>query len=165
MNKQPKQTNIQKDVMSKIKNNSIRMKPRAYFTAMWVFGVLAAIAASLTFSYLISMVFYYIRIQTALTPAYGARRNLNDAISEFPWWLVILTVMFSVVALWLLGKYSRLYRLKLIYIITVFVLISLILGLVLSYSSIGHRSNKSINSRQKSSHIQDDSFRGYRYLK
>lgn len=162
MTKKPKQSTMQIEVMDKIHSGSVRMKPRVYFTILWLLGVLATVAASLTFAYIIGMLMYIVRIQTASTPAYGARSNLNEAIASFPWWAVILSITFSVIAIWLMRKYSRIYRYKISIVITVFVLSSLLIGLVLSFANIGHSGNKNMDSNPNGVHLQDGSGRGNR---
>lgn len=168
MTKKPKpaeQSAMQAEVMGKIHSGSVRMKPRIYFTVLWLLGIAATLAASLTFAYLISMLFYIIRIQTASTPAYGARHNLSEAIASFPWWSVILAISFTVVAIWLMRKYSRIYRYKVSIVITTFVLISLLVGLLLSFADLGHSVNQAERSKPSNGHVQDGSGRGPRMQK
>lgn len=158
MTDKPKPSTIQTEVMHKIHSGSVRMKPRVYFTVLWLLGIIASIAASLTLAYLISMLIYIVRIQTASTPAYGARHNLTDTIASFPWWAVILSVTFSIIAIWLMQKYSRVYRYKISSVIVLFILSSLLLGLVLSFANIGH-------SGEKNGHMQNGTGRGYHLQK
>ena len=162
MKKNPKPTAIQNEVMGKIQSGSLRMKPRIYFTVLWLLGVMATMAASLTFAYLFSMLFYIIRIQTASTPAYGARQNLSEAIASFPWWSVILAIAFSVIAVWLMRKYSRIYRYKISLVITIFVLISLLIGLLLSFADLGHSTSQNERHNPANGSIQDGNMRGLR---
>lgn len=155
MAKKPKPTAMQTEVMNKIHSGSVRMKPRIYFTILWFLGISSAVAAGLTFAYIINMAAYIIRIQTASTPAYGARQNLSESIASFPWWAVILSVTFSFSAIWLLRKYSRIYRYKISTVITIFVLSTLLLGLAFSFANIGHNGDKN-------GHSQDGAGRGYK---
>lgn len=153
-------SSIQLEVMNKIQNGSVKMKPRIYFTLLWLFGIFATIAASLTFAYLISMLIYIIRIQTADTPAYGARQNLSESIATFPWWIAILTIIFSIIAFVLLKNHSRIYRYKISYIVLIFILISFLIGFGLSFAEIGHSNKVKMEYNGSNNHLQDGSGRG-----
>ena len=84
MTKKSNTTEIQSEVMNKIHSGSVRMKPRLFFTFLWLLGIVASLGAGLAFAYFISILTFLIRIQTASTPAYGARQNLSETIATFP---------------------------------------------------------------------------------
>lgn len=162
MTKKPKpsaKSAIQKEVMGKIHGGSVRMKPRIYFTILWLFGVASGVAASLTFAYLVSMLVFITRIQTSSTPAYGARHNLSDAIATFPWWAVFLSLGLAIVAIWLMRKYGRIYRYKISYVVTLFILCSLLIGVMLSIVNIGHSDGRNTKPSNNGMHLQDGSGR------
>lgn len=163
MTKAPKQSAIQNEVMKQIHSGSVRMKPRVYFTMLWALGIVAWGAASVTFAYIISMLFYIVRIQTASTPAYGARHNLSDAIASFPWWAVVVTIVLSVIAIWLMRTYGRVYRYRISSVVVVFILSSLLLGIVLSSANIGHKPEKNTTQNKPNGmHLQDGTGRGFK---
>lgn len=148
MKHQDAQSQIQSEVLNKISQGSIRMKPRLYFTALWLLAILASIAASVSIAYVINMTAYIIRIQTATTPAYGARQNLQDAVASFPWWSVLLSIGLVLAAALMMRSYSRIYRFRVRTIVILFVAITCVLGLGMSYANFGHSAgtNKHLNT-------------------
>jgi len=152
MTKKTKPTAMQAKVMGEIHNGSLRMKPKIIFTVLWLLGIIASLGAGLAFAYCISILTFLIRIQTASTPAYGARQNLSETLATFPWWSVILTLVLAGIAFWLLRKYSRIYRYRMSVIILIFVCISMLIGIGMSYANLGHstkQNNHSGNSEQR----------------
>ena len=131
-------SSTQAAVLDQIRSGKVRMKPRLHFTIFTVLTVLAAAAAALVMSYLISITTFIIRIQTANTPARGARANLSEALTNFPWWAVVLAALLLVAALWLMRTHGRMYRHRLSALILGFLLISVVLGVGMSFMSIGH---------------------------
>lgn len=131
-------SSIQAAVLDQIRSGKVRMKPRLYFSVLTAITVLAATAAALVMSYLISITTFIIRIQTANTPARGARANLSEALANFPWWAVLLAALLLATALWLMRTHGRMYRHRLSTLVLGFLVISLALGVGMSYMSIGH---------------------------
>lgn len=152
MTENEKTSMIQAEVMAKIHQGSIKMKPRIYFTILWLLGIVSSLAAGLLIAYFLGMLTYAIRIQTSSTPAYGARQNLSDAFASFPWWALILAAALIVVAAWLMRRYSRIYRVKVQNIIVGFLIVSLAIGIGISYTNIGHSDkNNRLNSSERHS--------------
>lgn len=150
MTKKSNTTEIQSEVMNKIHSGSVRMRPRLFFTFLWLLGIVASLGAGLAFAYFISILTFLIRIQTASTPAYGARQNLSETIATFPWWSVVLSLLLAGMAFWLLRKYSRLYRYKISTIILIFLIVSVFIGIGLSYTNIGHHTKQNNHSGNSS---------------
>ncbi len=135
--KQP-ESSIQAAVLDQIRSGKVRMKPRQYFTLLTALTVLASAAAALVTSYLIGIMTFIVRIQTADTPARGARANLSEALANFPWWAVVFAALLLAAALWLMRTHGRMYRHRLSVLVLGFVLVSVALGVGMSYMSIGH---------------------------
>lgn len=125
------------DVLHKIKQGDVRMKPRIYFVSLAGLTAAAVAASSLAIAYLASIMFYWLRIQTASTMAYGARRNLNEALTTFPWWAVIVAVGITALAVVLVRKQGTMYRHKASTVALSIVGLSLIVGLLLYAVGIG----------------------------
>lgn len=151
MTNKDKPTLIQTEVMAKIHQGSVKMKPRIYFTILWLLGISASIVAGLLIAYIIDMLVYVVRIQTSSTPAYRARQNLSEALASFPWWTVVLFVFIFAVSVWLMKKYSRIYRYKISTVIFGFLAISFLLGIGMSYTNIGlsDKQKNPLNSSQQ----------------
>lgn len=131
-------TPLQQEVLKRIQSGDVRMKPRIYFVLLTVLTAVATVAAGLVISYLVSIMMFIIRIQTAHTPALGARANLSETLANFPWWAVIMAVVLVTVALWLMRTYGRMYRHKMSTVLVVLVASSVILGVSMSYAGLGH---------------------------
>ena len=135
-----KQTSIdiKASVMDQIRNGQVRMKPRSYYTLLSIASVGAATLASVAIAYLFSIVFFWFRILAADTMAYGARANLNELITSFPWWVVVLALLFLTIAVILVRKHGRMYKHRISTIILIIITSSLLVGLGLSFLSIGN---------------------------
>jgi amino acid transporter len=141
---------IQAQVMKQIISGKVHMRPKVYFTMLWIMTISAGIAGGLILAYVVSLATYTIRIVSATTPAYGARENLAVALAGFPWWLVIVAAAFIALAIWLMRRYGRIYRYNMAWIIAVFLAISLLLGVGLSFTGIGHTEGGLMHGRWSS---------------
>ena len=112
---------ISKSVMDQIKSGKVHMKPRAYYWLLSLVTISAVVLAGITMTYLSSIVFFWLRVVTADTMAYGARANLNDAIASFPWWALIAAAILLYVAVSLVRKQGRMYKHKTSSIVAVIV--------------------------------------------
>lgn len=162
MTKKTKPTAIQTKVMDEIHSGSLRMKPKIFFTTVWLLGIIASLGAGLAFAYFISILTFVIRIQTASTPAYGARQNLSESLASFPWWSVILSIVLAVIAFWLLKRYSRVYRYKMSTIILIFVGFSILIGIGMSYANIGHSTKQNNHPGSSEQRNGPGNGRGYK---
>lgn len=143
MNKQD--TTIANEVMQKIKHGNVRMKPRMYFTLLSAVAVSAVLLAAFAVSYLSSIMFYWIRVESASTMAYGARRNLSEAIAAFPWWAVAVAIGLVAFAVVLVRKHGTMYRHKASTIAIAIVALSILLGFLMYQVGIGDLGTKSHN--------------------
>lgn len=135
-------------VLEQIQRGDITMRPRYYFWLLSAASLVALFAATVLLASLISIVLYWLRIQTADTFARGARANLSDAINTFPWWAVPVGALAFIAAIWLTKKYGRMYRYK-ISTITLFLSMGiLVLGIVFYAISAGslHESGQQQNT-------------------
>lgn len=124
-------------VMQQIKTGKVSMRPKAHFIALAVVSFGAALLAGITTAYLFSIALLWIRIQSSDTMAWGARYNLAESIASFPWWIAIASVLFLVIAIFLVRKHSHLYKYRISELILVIVLASFILGMAFSLFDIG----------------------------
>lgn len=130
-------SSISKDVMSQIKHGKVRMKPKLYHVLLGVTTIGSVIATGFTIAYLSSIMFFWVRVQTAGTMAWGARANLEESVASFPWWALILSIILLAVAIYLVRDQGRLYKHKAGTIAVVIVTSSIILGLIFSMFDIG----------------------------
>ncbi len=137
MKKLPSESSISSSVMSQIQRGEIRMKPRVYYVLLGVLSLGVVLFSGVIMSYLASSIFFWLRIQTADTMAYGARANLREIMTQFPWWMVVLAVILLFAAVILVRRQGRLYRHKPQVIAIILILISGIIGFVLSLFNVG----------------------------
>lgn len=131
-------TNVQESVMDQIKKGRVHMRPRSYFALLGLVSVGAVVLAGITTAYLSSIVFFWFRILTADTMAYGARANLSESIASFPWWALLLAVILLVAAVVLVRKQGQMYKHRTSAIVLGIVGSSLLVGFVISLFDIGN---------------------------
>ena len=135
--KKRSKSNLGEAVMKQIQTGKISMRPKAHFIWLAVATSATVVLASLTIAYLFSIGLLWMRIQSADTMARGARNNLAESISNFPWWIAIAATLLLIAAVVMVRKYSHLYKYRLSELILVIVLASLILGMVFTLFDIG----------------------------
>lgn len=149
--KKTNQTDIASTVMDQIKHGSVRMRPRLYFTALTAVSIAAVAASALSIAYLTSIVFFWVRIETASTMAWGARAKLSDAVDSFPWWTLIISLVLLIAATFLVKHHGRMYRHRTGVVMLSILVVSLLIGLSLSLadiSSMHSGSSPATNSQQ-----------------
>lgn len=148
--KEAEPSNIAGTVMDQIKHGSVRMRPRLYFTVLTAISIAAVVASALSIAYLTSIVFFWVRIQTASTMAYGARTRLSNSIDSFPWWTLIVSVALLIAATLLVKHNGRMYRHRTGVVMLSILGVSLLIGLGLSLADI----NSMYNSGMPASNTQ-----------
>lgn len=123
---------ISETVLQEIKRGRVTMRPRVYFALLSAASLVAIAASALTLAYAMSLLFFWLRIITADTMAWGARANLAEVTTSFPWWALLLGVAAFAVAVWLVKQRGHIYRYKTSAVIAVLVLGALLLGALLS---------------------------------
>ena len=132
-----KPSDIQSSVMEQIIQGSVRMRPKVYFTILTVLSAAAVLASALSIAYFISIGFFWLRIQTAETMAWGARTNLSETLQSFPWWALALSVALLVGAALLVKYQGKMHRHKLGTIIIGLLTASVLLGSIFSIFGLG----------------------------
>ncbi len=144
------QSPISDRVMAQLKQGKVHMRPRMYFTLLMAAAVFATVLSAITLAYVISIVFFWLRIQTADSMAWGARANLNELINSFPWWALVVGVGMFALTVWLVHRQGTMYRHKISTIIIVIASVSILLGTAFTYFGIGssHYQNRRLNDSQ-----------------
>lgn len=153
MNKkpQPKTSTIEKNVMQKIHDKKTVMRPRSYYIYLTALSVVAIGLLVFISVYFMSIATFWLRIQSASGPAYGARQNLAALLGSFPWWALLLGILSLAGIIYLVKKTGRMYKIRLLYLIPLVIIISIVIGFVFSYSDLprmfnGHRQNLSCSN-------------------
>lgn len=151
-----KSKDISTNVLNKIKKGEVKMRPGIYFTILSSLIMAAILAAGLALAYLSSIIFFWLRIINSSSRAYGAQRNLSEAIASFPWWTIVAFVGLVLLAIFLVHKYGTMYKHKIRYIVLLIILTSLIAGFTMSNFGIGD-----INHSGQNGQGQSNSWRNY----
>jgi hypothetical protein len=97
--------NVTEDVMGKIREGKLTMRPRAYFIVgsfFMVGGLTASIVASIFF---VSLTKFALRTHGPM-----GQYRWEQLVSSFPWWAPLLAIVGLGVGLWLLRQYDFSYK-------------------------------------------------------
>ncbi len=130
-------SSVSLSVMKQIKSGKVHMKPRLYFALLGLISGGSVILAGVTITYLSSIMFFWFRILTADTMAYGARAKLSESITSFPWWALVAALLLLAAAVLLVRRQRQMYKHKTSSIVLVISACSLLLGFVISLFNIG----------------------------
>ena len=147
MSKKP--DTISTEVLAQIKSGEVRMRPRIYFTLLSSLIIIVSTIAGLTIAYLSSIIFYWFKVMNSSGMAYGARKNLAEAIASFPWWSIISIVILGVITTCLIKKYGNLYRHKTSTILFFILFISMLVGFGFSSFGIGTPNHTGANQKSE----------------
>lgn len=139
--KQESQSDIGRNVLEKINRGEVKMHSRLYFSLIGGAGLVSAFTSATLMAYFVRVVTISLRIASADTPAYGARQNLEQLLTSFPWWAVGLALVSGAFSLWLLRRYGRLYRYRMSVVIAGFIVFVAVVGVLLSFIGTLHQSN------------------------
>jgi hypothetical protein len=117
---------ITKNVMSKIKTERIKMKPKWYFLVGSLSIVLALVSLIIVSIFLISLITFSLKSHGPM----GAIRY-QQIISNFPWWAPIIVIVGLVTGIILLKKYDFSYKKSFLFIVTVFISAVLLAGILI----------------------------------
>ena len=132
-----KNVTLSTQVMAQIRSGRVRMKPHWHYTLLAVVVTGSVVAASIVSAYLISIVFFWVRIQTADTIAWGARAKLNETLDSFPWYLLGVAMLLIAAVVWLVRRQGNMYKYKTSTTALMIASIFVVLGLAVSYVDIG----------------------------
>ncbi len=140
-----KKNEIENQVMSKISSGNLHMQTKAHFVVLGIVSIIAIILMVFLSTYFISVSSLFIRLQIAQGPAYGIQRNLGSLVQTFPWWAMILGILFITASVKLVAKTGNMYKVRLRHLALIVVAIVLCVGFVFSYSSFPNFGNRNIN--------------------
>jgi hypothetical protein len=126
-----KQINIKENVMGKIKENKVSMKPKSYFVLGSIFTFVGLIASVISSIFLISIINF-------LFKAHGPMGDfrLSLILSSFPWWLPVLAIAALIFGVWNLLKYDFSYKNNYLLIIFGFIIAIVIAGWAIDKTGI-----------------------------
>jgi hypothetical protein len=111
------QINIKDNVMEKIKENKISMRPKSFFVLGSILTFAGLVASFVSSIFLISVIIF-------LFKEHGPMGNYRFSliINSFPLWLPVLAVIGLICGVWFLRKYDFSYKSNYILIVIVFIL-------------------------------------------
>jgi len=90
--------NITENVMNQIHKGKIKMKPKLYFIIGSILTFLGSISAFVISIFLVGLVRFSLRTNWGR----GAQYKLEKFLSDFPWWLIIFTIISLIIGIWLI---------------------------------------------------------------
>lgn len=130
-----KNEQLNKEILSQIKEGKVEMKSRWFFLLRTILGVLGVFILSLCLIFLVSFILFGLRKSgVALAPGFGPQGFILFAMS-LPWMLILITAAFLMVLEILIRKYSFVYKKPILYsLIGVFAVTTLITLLLPSFA-------------------------------
>jgi len=127
--------NITENVMNQIHQGKVKMKSKAYFIIGSILTFLGLVSTIIGSTFLIGLIRFFLRTN------YGwrAQARLDQMLSNFPWWIIILAIVGLIVGIWLIRKYDFSYKIKSWIIIVGFVLAVIIAGLTIDAIGLNNR--------------------------
>jgi hypothetical protein len=119
--------NLNKEIMNKIHQNKIKMKPKYYFVIgsfITFVGLLSAVVVTMLSTSMIIFLF------KAKGPGAGFRFQMM--LENFPVWLIILSATSLAFGIWIFKKYNFTYKLDFRISTVLFVLIIILSSLVIN---------------------------------
>lgn len=113
--------NITENIMNKIREGEIKMKPKSYFIIGSTFSFIGLVSSIITSVFFISLTRFVIRSKGGIMAAY----KTEQMISNFPLWAPFFAVIFLFFGIRLMKRYDFSYKKNFVYIV-----IWLVLGVV-----------------------------------
>lgn len=152
-----KELNIAKNVMSQIKQGKIKIKPKGYYIIGSILTFIGTIFSIITSSFLFGLLRFSMRSHYGR----GVQYKINEAISNFPWWIFILAIASMALGLWLIKKYNFSYKIKPIFLVLIFISSILVSGIVIDltgFNDVLYKKPQMKNLMDKYPRYQKDFF-------
>ena len=86
----------------------IKIKPKIYFIIGSILTLFGSISAFIVSIFLIGLIRFSLRTHLGR----GAEYKLDQMLSTFPWWIIILTILSLIIGIWLIRKYDFSYKIN-----------------------------------------------------
>jgi hypothetical protein len=116
--------NVTENVMNQIHQGKIKMKPKIYFIIGSILTFLGTASAFIVSMFLVGLIRFSLRPR--LGP--GAQYKLEQMLANFPWWIIIFTLVSLTIGIWLIRKYDFSYKTKPWIVVLAFILVIVIAG-------------------------------------
>lgn len=116
--------NITEEIMTKIQKGQLKMRPKTYFILGSFFSGIG-LAFIISFSiFLVSLIKFSIRSRGGMMAQY----KMDQLLSNFPWWMVPVSILSLTLGIWLIRKYDFSYKIKPGMLIITFIVIIFMSG-------------------------------------
>lgn len=142
-----KEFNVLENVMDQIKQGKIKIRPKGYYVIGSILTFIGTIFSIVSSSFLFGLLRFSMRAHYGR----GAQYKIDSAISNFPWWIVILAILSLSLGIWLIKKYNFSYKIKPVFLIVSFVFAILISGIAIDLTGF----NESLYRRPQMKNFMD----------
>jgi len=122
--------NITDNIMDQIHEEKIRMRPKIYFIAGSILTFAGLVSSVVISVFLVGLIRFSLRSHGPM-----ASYRLDQILSSFPWWALVLAIVGLIVGIWLLRKYDFSFKTNFKVVIVGFILAVIVGGWIID--SIG----------------------------
>ncbi len=123
--------NITQGVMDKIHHDKIKMRPKAYFVIGSLLSFMGLVASMLISIFLIGLIRFFLRTHGPM-----AEYRLEQIISSFPWWTIIVAILGLVIGIWILRRYDFSYKINFKIVVIIFIIAIIITGWIIDMTGL-----------------------------
>ncbi len=158
MNEKEEKKSISDTVLDKIKEGEIKMRPKIYFVFRAILLATGVVAVFFFSFYLVSFIVFILRATSIFSlPRFGFS-GMKTFIVSFPWFLILVVLLFIWLLELLAKRFASVYRRPLIYSVFAIVVLIFIGGLVI-YPTRFHE-NMFLRAREDRLPIMGGFYRG-----
>jgi uncharacterized membrane protein YdcZ (DUF606 family) len=117
---------VENIVMEKIHQGKIKMKPKMYFVLGSILTFVGLVSTVIISTFMVGLIKFSFRANNG----WRAQYKLEQMLSDFPWWIVIIAIAGLVLGIWIIKKYNFAHKIKPWILIVGFILAILIAGLI-----------------------------------
>jgi magnesium-transporting ATPase (P-type) len=123
--------NITQEIMKKIDQGEIKMKPKWYFILGSIFTFMGLIGTVIVSTFSVGLIKFSLRSHGPI-----AQYKFDQIMTSFPWWTLVLSILGLVLGIWLIRHYDFSYKIKPWLIIIGFILAIIIGGYIIDMTGV-----------------------------
>ena len=123
--------NITGAVMNKIHHGEIKMRPKLYFVVGSLLTFLGLVASMLISVFFVGLIRFSLRTHGPM-----GEYRLDQMLSSFPWWAVVVAILGLVIGIWLLRRYDFSYKINFKVIAISFVVAIIVAGWIIDMTGL-----------------------------
>ena len=117
--------------MDKIHHGKIKMRPKVYFIAGSLLAFLGLVASMLVSVFLVGLMRFSLRTHGPM-----GEYRLDQILSSFPWWAVVVAILGLIIGIWLLRRYDFSYKINFKVVVISFVVAIIVAGWVIDATGL-----------------------------